>query len=121
MSADELFCRAVDLDRVASMTLDGRRRRDLLFHVGMAYELAADALCREVQEDAADAPDVLRRAALLCGEAATRYREAEELDFVFYVQKVGDQYSAFAEQVAQRRLDASRDRQLDRAAVSGRG
>ena len=116
MTVQEHIEQAAEFERTARMAIDGGRRRDLLFRAGQAYEAAAATLQASVQEDAADGPDVLRRAALLGREAASRYRAAGEPAIASQVGVIADQLVAQADRLVERRQQAElRDRQFDRA------
>ena len=116
MTVQDHLQRATELDRIARLATDGGRRRDLLFRAGQAYEAAAATLQASVQHDAADAPELLRRAALLGREAASRYRAAGEPVVASQVGVIADQLVAQAAGLVERQRQAElRDRQFDRA------
>ena len=116
MTVQEHIRRAVELDRIARLAIDGGKRRDLWFRAGRAYEAAAATLQASVQHDAADAPERLHRAALLGREAASRYRAAGEPAVASQVAMIADQLDARAAQLIECRRQAElRDRQFDRA------
>ncbi len=116
MTVQDHLQRATELDRIARLTIDGGKRRDLWFRAGQAYEAAAATLQAAGQEDAADAPAMLRRAALLAREAASRYRAAGEPAVASQVGVIADQLEAQAAGLVERRRQAElRDRQFDRA------
>ena len=116
MTVQEHIERAVAFERAAALAIDGGRRRDLLFRTGQAYEAAAATLQAAGHEDAADAPELLRRAALLAREAASRYRASGEPAVASHVSAIADQLDARAAQLVERRRQAElRDRQFDRA------
>ena len=115
MTVQEHIEQAAAFERAARLAIDGGRRRDLWFRAGRAYEAAA-TLRASVQEDAADAPELLRRAALLAREAASRYRASGEPAIASQVGVIADQLDARAAQLVERRRQAElRDRQFDRA------
>ncbi len=116
MTVQEHIEQAVAFERTAAMAIDGGRRRDLLFAAGQAYEAAAAVLQAAGQEDAADAPERLRRAALLAREAVSRYRAAGEPIVASKVARIADQLAAQAAQLVERRRQAElRARQFERA------
>ena len=116
MTVQEHVEQAVALERTARLAIDGGKRRDLLFRAGRAYEAAAATLQASVQEDATEAPDVLRGAALLAREAASRYRAAGEPTIASQVAVIADHLAAQADQLVERRRQAElRARQFDRA------
>ena len=116
MTIQEHIEQAVAFERAAALAIDGGRRRDLLFRAGQAYEAAAATLQAAGQEDAADAPELLRRAALLAREAASRYRASGEPAVASHVSAIADHLDARAAQLVERRRQAElRDRQFDRA------
>ena len=116
MTVQEHIAQAAEFERTARLAIDGGRRRDLLFRAGQAYEAAAATLQASVQHDAADAPELLRRAALLGREAASRYRAAGEPAVASQVGVIADQLVAQAAGLVERRRRAElRDRQFDRA------
>ena len=121
MTTDEHMRQAAEFERAAALAIDGGRRRDLLFHAGESYEAAAATLQAAVHEDAANAPDVLRRAALLAQEAAIRYRASGEPAIASHVGVIADQLNAKGAQLVERRRQAElRERQFDRAIYAPR-
>ncbi len=116
MTVQEHIAQAAAFERTAHLAIDGGRRRDLLFRAGRAYEAAAATLRASVQEDAAEAPELLRRAALLGREAASRYRAAGEPAIASQVAVIADQLDARAAELVEHRRQAElRARQFDRA------
>ena len=121
MTTDEHMRQAAEFERAAALAIDGGRRRDLQFHAGHAYEAAATRLHAAGHEDAANAPDMLRRAALLAQEAAIRYRASGEPAIASRVSAIADQLDARATQLVERRRQAElRERQFDRAIYAPR-
>ena len=116
MTVQEHIEQAVAFERSARMAIDGGRRRDLLFRAGQAYEAAAAVFQAAGQQDAADAPELLLRAALLAREAASRYRAAGEPAIASQVAVIADHLAARAAGLVERRRQAElRARQFDRA------
>ena len=116
MTVQEHIEQAAEFERTARLAIDGGRRRDLWFRAGQAYEAAAATLQAAGQEDAAAAPELLQRAALLAREAASRYRAAGEPAVASQVGLIADHLAAQAAGLVERRRQAElRDRQFDRA------
>ena len=116
MTTDEYVRQAAEFERAAALAIDAGKRRDLLFRAGQAYEAAAATLQAAVQKDDTEAPNVLRQAALLARESASRYRASGEPAVASHVSAIADQLDARAAQLVERRRQAElRDRQFDRA------